>query len=458
VRRATAALLALAACTRGPEVPAPPGSSVPDEALAAALSADADRVRAAPDDPIAWAALAMRYDANSFDDLAIDCYRRAVAGKADEPKWWYGLAFVLERGDRYDDAVAAAAQALRLAPDYPPLHRSLALWALARGRLDDAESAARQALVVSDGGAGAWIALGRVQLERGDDGAAAQAFGEALRRWPPDWGSAAYAHFLHGNALRRLGRAEEAARELAAGRGAVPQLPDPWRAEVMTLREGFEARLDRAHRLVMSDRFTEAERELVALRAVRPSHEQVLMELGTVYLLTSRWKDAVTALEDCVRAHPASLDPRLQLARGLWATGRRDEALLQAQAAVEANPASADAYEARGMFRLRAARAEDALADFDTAARLDPGSASARAFAGAASLVLERLDAAAAAFEDAIRIDPAQTTAVAGLAIIAVKRGDLPRADALLAGIAHLPDEAAPLVTEARQDRAAVGR
>jgi tetratricopeptide (TPR) repeat protein len=458
MRRAAAALLLAAACARGPDVPVPPASSVTDETLAAALRADADRVRAAPDDPVAWAALAMRYDANWFDDLAAACYRRALAARPGEPKWWYGLAFVLERTQRYDEAVAAAARALESAPDYPPLHRSLALWALARGRLDDAEESARRALEVSDGGAGAWIALGRVQMERGADGPAAESFGEAVRRWPPDWGPATYAHFLLGNALRRLGRTEEATRELALGRHAVPQLPDPWRGEVMALREGFDARVERAHRLVMADRFEEAERELTELRRARPTHEQVLTELGTLYLLTSRWKEAIAALEECVDAHPAALDPRLQLARGLWATGRRDEALRHTQAAVQSNPDSADAYEARGMFRLRASRPDDALADFDTAARLDPTSASARAFAGAANLVLERIDAAAAAFEAATRVDPSQTTAVAGLAIVAVKRGDLARADALLAQIAHVPEQGAPLVAEARQNRAAAGR
>ena len=458
MRRALAALLALASCARGPDVPVPPESSVADPALAEALRADADRVRAAPDDPVAWAALAMRYDANSFDDFAVTCYRRALAGKPDEPKWNYGLAFVLERMQRYDEAVAAAERALRVAPEYPPLHRSLSFWALARGRLDAAETFAKQALVVSDGGAGAWIALGRVQMERGADEAAAASFGEAVRRWPPDWGPAAYAHFLHGNALSRAGRTEEAARALAKGRGAAPHLPDPWRGEVMALREGFDSRLDRAHRLVMADRFAEAESALAALRRERPSHVQVLTELGTVYLLTSRWSEAIGALEECVRAHPTALDPRLQLARGLWAAGRRDEAVRHAQTAVETNPASADAYESRGMFRLRQSRPGEALADFETAARLDPTSASAPAFAGAANLVLDRIDAAVVAFEAATRIDAAQTTAVAGLAIVAVQRGDLARADTLLATIAHLPEHAAPLVAEARQTRAAAGR
>lgn len=458
MRSASLALLAIAACARGPDVPVPPDSAVSDDTLAAALRAAAERVRAAPDDPVAWATLAMRYDANWFDDLAVTCYRRALAARPDEPKWWYGLAFVLERSQHYDEAVAAAGRAIEDAPDYPPLHRSLALWALARGRLDDADASARLALEASGGGAGAWIALGRVHLERGADEAAVEAFGEAVRRWPADWGSPAYAHFLLGNALLRVSRTEEAMRELARGRGALPVLPDPWRAEVMALREGFEARVDRAHHLVMTDRFDEAERSLLELRRTRPSHEQVLTELGTIYLLTSRWKEAIAALDECVRAHPDALDARLQLARGLWAAGRRDEALRHAQTAVESNPSSADAFEARGMFRLRAARPGDALDDFETAARLDPTSASARAFAGAANLVLERVDAADAAFDAAVKIDPSQTTAVAGLAIVAMKRGDLTRADALLAEIANLPEHAAPLVAEARQNRAAAGR
>ena len=462
-RWAVVLALCLAACPDpdGDHVPTPPPGSVTDADLADLLRHFAAEVEdeTKPSERAAkLATLAMAYQANSFDTLAETCYRRALAERPGEAKWWYLLAFVLERQDRYDEAVAAAKRAEALVPDYPPLYRSLAFWALSRGKLADAEIAARRAVELSNGGAGALIALGRVQLEAGLDAEAAESFAQAIANWPADWGNSGYAHFLHGNALRRLGREGEALRELALGRGEPTPLPDPWRAEVAGFRAGFEADMQRAHHLVESGRVDEAIPALQELRERRPKHRQVLTDLGTAYLYQSRWGEAIAVLEECVTAHPDAVDPALQLARALWAAGRREEAMRRAQHVVDANPLSSDAFEARGMLHLRGDRAGEALADFDTAGRLDPASATPPALAGAANLALERWAAAQSAFDRALTIDPSQATAIAGSAIVAVRRGDLAAADRLLGRIERRPAGSATLVAEARAARAAAGQ
>jgi Flp pilus assembly protein TadD len=300
-----------------------------------------------------------------------------------------------------------------------------------------------------------------VQMEQGRDADAAATFAKAVAAWPREWGPSGYAHHILGTALSRLGRDDEAARELALGRGQPPSLPDPWRGEVADRRAGFEAGMQRVHHLIGMTGSGGAEQAipiLLDLRKRRPGNEQVLTDLGTAYLLTSRRREAIAVLEECVAAHPDSLDPRLLLARGLWAEGRRDDAMRHVQTAVDGHPSNGGAFSARGMLRLRGGDAAAALADFETAERLDPSDASPRASAGAANLALDRLDAARESFDRALKIDAAQTTAIAGLAIIAVRRGDLPSADALLSRIEHLADESAPLVAEARRVRAAAGR
>ncbi len=451
-------VVALAACAKGDDVPSPAPGSVTDPDLAALIDGASAKVRAGREDAEAWAGLAMAYDANAFYTLAEPCYRRALELRPREAKWWYGLAYVLERRDRYDEAVAAAKRAAELASDYAPIPRSMALWALARGRLDEAETAAERALNLSGGGAGSWIVVARIHMERGHDEDAVVALQHALEGWPEDWGKPSYAHFLLGNALSRLGRSEDAAQHFALGRGKPPQLPDPWRGEVVEFREGFASRLVRAHQLVLRDEYDAAIAALLKLRETNPRHEQVLTDLGTSYLLTGRWTDAIEALKACVEAHPNSLDPQLQLARGLWAAGRREEAVRQAEAAVAANPTAADAFETRGWLLLRNGRPEPSLADFETAARLDPTNASALSLAGAANLVLDRDAAAQAVFQRALAIDAGQTTAIAGLAILEIRRGDLAAADAHLARIARLRDDAAPLVAEARKQRLLANR
>jgi tetratricopeptide (TPR) repeat protein len=460
-RRAAALLLVLAACGQPDGPPVPAAGSIDDPDLAASIDTAAAKVRAAPGDAAAWAELAMTYDANAMNSLAETCYRRALDARPGDPKSWYGLAFVLQRRDRFDEAAAAVQKAIDLEPDYAPLYRSLALWSLAAGRVEDAERIAQKAVDVSQGGAGALIALGRVQMELGRVEEAERTFAKAVAAWPREWGPSGYVHYLRGTALARLGRDAEAAPELALGRGREPSLPDPWRGEVADRRAGFEARMKRVHHLIRMEGAggaAEAIPILLDLRKRRPGNQQVLTDLGTAYLLTGRRKEAIAVLEECVAANPDALDPRLYLARGLWTENRRDEALRHVATAVAAHPESGAALEARGMFRLRGGAAAEALADFEAAARLDPVDASPPAFAGAANLSLGRLDAAQTSFAAALKIDPVQTTAIAGLALVAIRRGELAAADAHLARIAHLADEAAPLVAEARRARAAAPR
>jgi Flp pilus assembly protein TadD len=456
VRRLALLLAAAMAACGSDDPPLPRAGSIEDADLAALFDDCASKVRAAPADAAAWAALAMAYQSNGFDAMAETCWRHALQLRPTDAKWWYAFALVLEREDRYDDAVAAARRAADIGPDYAPLHRSLAFWALGRGRLDEAEAAARRAVEISHNGSGALIALGRVQMEKGDDAAAEATFAAALAAWPEDWGAASYVRFLHGTALRRMGREDEAARELALGRGEPAALPDPWRAEVAAFRTGFEARLQRAHRLVESQSLDAAIDELQELRKKRPKNAQVLTDLAAAYLHSARWREAIAVLEECVAAHPGDLDPRLQLARASWAAGDRAAAMRHAQIAVDANPFSADALEARGMLHLRSGRGAPALTDFAAAARLDPTSATAHALGGAANLVLERIDEAKWEFDAALRLDPAQATAIAGLSICALKKGDLASADRELSRIDRLGNDAAPLVAEAREQRAAV--
>ena len=75
-----------------------------------------------------------------------------------------------------------------------------------------------------------------------------------------------------------------------------------------------------------------------------------------------------------------------------------------------------------------------------------------------APLVIEafpsRTRAKYAAFEDALRCDGNYPTAIAGMALVALDRGDVAGADTWLAKIARVPPQAAELVGEARAARA----
>jgi tetratricopeptide (TPR) repeat protein len=452
------AVLVLAAVVLGlgrlrpPQVPQPGEGAIRDADLAAAVEAAVGSVRSNSADAKAWAALAMTYDANELPALASRCYAKALELDPGRPVWWYGLGVTLERQDRYDDAVAALQKADALSPRYAPLHCSASTWALTRGRLEDAEQAARRAISSSRGSVGGFIALGRVQLERGSDAEAAALFRKALAEWPSEWGDAAYARFLLGTALQRSGRQADAAPYLAGANAESQRLPDPWRDEVEAYHAGLPAHVRRARAAAEAGRFAEAIAQFRELRRKHPDNVPVAVDLSSVLVLDRRHDEAIAVLREVVASNAGAPEPAAQLVSVLSAARRHADAVQEADRAVSAHPASAMLRAARGAALLESGDAERALADFVEETRLAPASAAAHTSVGAAQLRLRRIDEAQTAFEEARRRDARHTDAIAGLA-----RDDKATADARLAEIAGAQAAPGGLVERARVLRSKLG-
>jgi tetratricopeptide (TPR) repeat protein len=381
---------------RPADVPEPAEGTVRDPDIAAAVAEAVATVRSHTSDANAWATLAMTYDANELP-------------------------------------------------------------ALARGRLKEAKEAAMRALGSPRGAPGALIALGRVQLERGKDADAVDSFRKAVAVWPPEWGDAAYARFLLGTALQRVGRDAEAAPYLASALVEPPRLPDPWRDEVEAYRAGLTAHVRRARVAAEAGRFAESIQQFQDLRRSHPDDVPVAADLASVLVLDSQYGEAIAVLREVVASHPGSPEPAAQLVSVLSAARRWEEAVREADRAVAAHPASAVVRAARGAAFLAAGDVEKALADFVEQTRLAPASAAAQTSVGAAQLRLRRIDEAEAAFEQARRRDARHPDAVAGLALVALARGDKTAADQRLAEIARAQAAPGGLVEQARAERAKLG-
>jgi Flp pilus assembly protein TadD len=440
--------------TRATDVPLPPPGAATDPFLAEAVDAAVAAVRASPRDADAWSVLAMTYDANELPAQAEPCYRKALELRSGVAQWWYDLAVVLEREDRFDDAANALFHAVEIDGTYPPLHYAAAMWALARGRLDEADVAAQRTLETSHGATGGFIALGRVQLDRGRNDEAVKTLERAVATWPKEWGPPNYPRFLLGTALARLGQTAEAAPLLATGAVDPPALPDAWREPVLARQEGLVARLRRAALLVDTGRLDEAIRVFEEVHRRAPQNNAAACDLGAAYTLAGRYDESIALLRKTQTEHPDLPEAPVRLVRALWAAGRPDEAMRVADDVVARLPESAVAHETRGGVLLDAGRAQDAFAEFETASRLAPADAGARATAGAALYALGRRGEAAKWFEDALRLESAQPTAVAGMALLALDAGDRAKADDWLSKIAPVPEKAARLVAEARAARA----
>ena len=141
----------------------------------------------------------------------------------------------------------------------------------------------------------------------------------------------------------------------------------------------WAALYDWGNLLAAQGRLGDAEEKLQAARRLNPDDAGIANNLGLVLLLEGRAPAAVDALSDGNRWFPD--DPRLltSLGRALAASGRDAEALLRLREAVSSAPRSAEAHYQLGRVLEATRLTEEALAHYREAVRLDPGDAQALA-------------------------------------------------------------------------------
>jgi tetratricopeptide (TPR) repeat protein len=214
-----------------------------------------------------------------------------------------------ERGD-FEAARAKFVEARRLAPgDYYSdvyLVRSL----LALGRVEEAGKEIA-ALLASAPTAEVRYLLARTRAREGRWEEAVQGFQDALRESP----GYAEASFGLGNALRRLGREEEARRALAE--------------------------FERLHR---EEQTRQRRREALAQDAYRrPQDARAAEELGIAALDGGDFEGAEASLWKALRLDPTRAGARLALARALTRTGRYRQGAVQYQKILRQNPGAIEA-------------------------------------------------------------------------------------------------------------------
>lgn len=249
------------------------------------------------------------------------------------------------------------------------------------GRLEEAERAFRRALERAPGDGAAIVGLARVHLERGEPQAAARLLEQRLTRAPED----RHALYLLGTAYRELGREQEAERALAGGAGAEPAWRDPWREELLALRQGDRAEFLRASERLERGDAAGALPVLEALRARDPRDVLVLLALHRACRMTGDLERALTLLVEARDLEPQSEVVHLHLAGAYRARAQRDtapperawleRALASSERAIELAPTYAAAHGMRGDVQADLGRPEDALAAWMRAAELDRGSA-----------------------------------------------------------------------------------
>lgn len=405
--------LLLSACRRAPgpeegavrapvEPPAPATMQGLDEHLAQCLEEKIGAVRARPGDVLPWVELGMTYEAHAMFELAEPCYERAVELDGSQARHWYRLAVAHKRNGRLDAALEAVARTCELAPDYAPALDRRGAWLLELHELEEAARCFERALALDPADPAAAIGLAQVRLEAGEPERALEGLEDPDLLAGPN---GPLARRVRGTALARLGREEEAARELALGKSARTVYPDPWSREVQEHRIGTSAALLKATRLLTRGRADAAAQVLEEARERSPDDSRVLRKLASVYTRLARPADARAALEEAVALEPDDALLRVGLCWALSMGGDFEAALACMDDAIAVAPRAPEVHANKAQLLLELGRFAAVVEAVDAAAQRGVVGGALEVIAGKALVELERHEDALARFAAAAARD-----------------------------------------------------
>jgi predicted O-linked N-acetylglucosamine transferase (SPINDLY family) len=258
------------------------------------------------------------------------------------------------------------------------------------GRLAEAEPLYRQVLQVQPRHFDGLHLLGVVHYQRGDLQGAVRQIDAALRINP----DVAAAHNNRGNALKDLGRPEEA---LASFERAIALKPDY-----------AEAFYNRGNTLRELERFADAVASYDRAIALRPDYAAAFSNRGSALKELERFDEALASYDRATALKPDYAEAFYNRANALDALNRHEEALADCERAIALKPDLAEAHNNRGNALKHLRRLNEALEAYERALALRPDYADALANHGSVLLGLQRADEAVVSFGKAHEIDPDQ--------------------------------------------------
>ncbi len=388
--------------------------------------------------------------------------------------YYLGLVAVKELGRAgLEEAIAEFQAELKLAPQDPPANLELGIALVDVQRPEEALPSLEIAARAEPARARILYYLGRAQLAQDRAADAAASLGQALELAGAQGarGDALRTMHIHlGQALRKLGRTEEAtvqfaeaerssaegsddARERmarymadspereAARTTAVPmiessplsELPPSQRLEVKTRVRAALARayLNLGVMKAQTERFSQAAEMFEKAAGVDPDFPQVQSSLGVAYFNARQFEKATGPLSRALAAAPA--DPALNrlLAMAWLNTQAYDRAaeLLQGDPERATNPSLQFAY---GLALVKSGHAAEAERIFSRLLAQNGDSAELSVLLGQAHAQQGDFESATASLERALRLKSDVAEANATLGVIYWKQGRLPEAEAAL--------------------------
>lgn len=392
-----AALLIVACSDPAPafDPPAPPDhqaiAALVDPGTLADLGAATSRVNASPRDAAGWNALGGAYEIAAIHAEAEECYAAAAGLEPENPRHPYRAAICAALLGEIEQALEHLDRVIELDDDYGPAWRRRGVWTLELGMTAEARAAFERARTLLPDRSDALVGLAQVAL-LDDDVEAALGHARAAHDLAPE---DPYPRLVLGDALRRSGRADEAAPHLAAGEGSRPSYVDPWSEAITRARRRDEDAMARAAQFESERRWVDALRIYEDVESRRPDDTKVLLKKGLALTSLERTADAVRHFEDATRRFPGDYDLLVGHVDALRRSGAREDALRISQSLTERWPDRAEAFLVRGRALDEGGQVSAARQAYQSAARLAPGDLRGPLFEG--QLLLRRQRPAEAA-------------------------------------------------------------
>lgn len=342
----------LTAC--GPSVEIPPLPEVPAPDLSAAEKPVAEQVAEAREalteaegsaETLAQVAdayghLAEIYHAYELWGPARVAYANAATLDPVNPVWRYEAGLVEQEEGDFAAARDRFSEALELQDSMHAARLRLAESHLSLGEAETARDIVAPLLEEDDFAVAARWVEARAAASLGDNETAVASFQAVLDAAP----GADVVHRPLGQALRRLGRDDEAQAHLDhEGKGQVP-VPDPLLQRVQELAQTAGAYLRRGNQALVAGRPDVAARQFARGLEVDPDHLELRLNLGLAQLRDQQLTEALQTFEEAAERHPNEARAHHDLGNALRTAGKPQEAIEALRQAVDLQPDYASAW------------------------------------------------------------------------------------------------------------------
>ncbi|MDE0420938.1 MAG: tetratricopeptide repeat protein [Gammaproteobacteria bacterium] len=387
------------------------GVDISDTDVAEHLEALLQSVRTVPTSGSIRGRLGMAYDINGFREAAIATYDQASRLDPGDFRWPYFHAHLVAEDGGYEKALELLDRALATDAGYAPAWLSRGSWLLKSNRPQDAIDAYRRANELQ---ASAYAAFGRAQslMAVGEFADALEILESLATGFDHP-----YVHRTHGEALRALGRIDEARAAMARGREAEPLTWPDERRDQRTVHMRGHASYMLAKELSALGRVDEA---LAILRRLQGHHPEehcgreeefflacnLMNSLSIAHDRAGRPAESLATAERGLALRPTFAGFHLTIAKVLRDTRDLETALNHVERAIDLSPSDGYAHEQRGRLLFGLNRYEDAKAAFESALQFEPGKRTTLFYLGLAQVELLAYDDAVESFRRVADIEP----------------------------------------------------